>query len=104
LVNSASFPTRGYVIAEDQFTLTLGPVTVGLQDPFPAGQQPFFVLRDNDPAVDGFFVSTNVDFPNGLPLDEPGGLDPFFRLGCELGYTGDTLSSLDILDALGVYD
>jgi hypothetical protein len=102
--NSTQFNTRGYDIVHSSFVLSLGSVVVGLQDPFPAGETPFFVLRDNDPAVDGFFVSRNVDWPTGVPTSEPGGIDPFFTYGCEIGYTGDTLSSLDILDAVGTYD
>ena len=71
-VDSASFPTRGYPIDPGSFSLVLGTVEVGLQDPFPAGQTPYFVLRDNDPAVDGFFVSTDIDVPIGVPLDAAG--------------------------------
>ena len=82
----------------------MGSVVVGLQSPFPAGQTPYFVLRDNDPAVDGFFLSTNVDFPGGVPLNEPGGIAPYFVSTFSVTYTGGTLSSLNILDALGTYD
>ena len=60
--NSASFPTRGYHIFHGSFALSLGAVTIGLQDPFPAATVPYFVIRDNDPAVDGFFISTNIIF------------------------------------------
>ena len=77
--------------------------TIGLQNPFPAGQTPYFVIRDNDPAVDGFFVSTNVDFPLGTPIDQTGIFDQFVN-NFSVTYTGDTLNSLDILDALGTYD
>ncbi|NNF44953.1 MAG: hypothetical protein HKN62_18270 [Phycisphaerales bacterium] len=102
-VDSASFPTRGYVIDPDSFVLEMGSVTVGLQDPFPAGQMPFFVLRNDDPAVDGFFVSTNVDFPVGVPIDEEGGFEQF-RNAFSVTYTGDTLGTLDLVDAAGSYD
>ncbi len=102
-VNSGTYPTRGYAIDTATFSLTLGAAVVGAQDPFPG--VPYFVLRDNDPAVDGFFISTdNVDWPTGVPTDEPAQIDPYFISTYEVGYTGDTLSSLDILDALGTYD
>jgi hypothetical protein len=101
--DSPTYPTRGYVINQPTFTLTLGPVTVGLQDPFPTGETPYFVVRDNDPAVDGFFMSRSVDWPTGVPVNEPAQLDPFFTSTFEVSYDGATLSSLDILDALGVY-
>lgn len=100
-VDSASFPTRGY--AMDAFVLSFNGDAIGLQDPFPAGVTPYFVIRDNDPAVDGFFVSTNVDFPFGVPIDQTGLFSQFIS-NFLVTYTGDTLPSLDILDALGTYD
>ncbi len=102
-VNSASFPTRGYAIDPSSFSLTMGSTTIGLQSPFPAGQTPYFVLRDNDPAVDGFFVSTSVDSPVGVPLAQAGGFGQF-RDNFSVTYLGGTLGSLDILDAAGTYD
>lgn len=102
--DSTTYPTRGYEIDESSFTAVIGPVAVGLQDPFPAGQTPYFVMRDNDPAVDGFFLSRNVDFPNGLPLNEPANISDYFTVNGLVTYSGDTLSSLDILDALGTYE
>lgn len=101
--DSASFPTRGYHINQPSFGWMLGGVEVGLQDPFPAGFVPYFVIRDNDPAVDGFFLSLTVDFPSSLPTDEPGLFGP---LGARflVTYGQDLLPSLDILDALGTYD
>lgn len=103
-VDSPNFPTRGYVIDETSFVLDFGSGNqIGLQNPFPAGQTPYFVLRDNDPAVDGFFTSTDLDFPVGVPLDQTGVLGQFMN-AFSLGYTGGTLSSLNLLDALGTYD
>ncbi len=101
--DSPNFPTRGYLIAPATYTLTLGPTVVGLQSPFPFGQFASFVLRDNDPAVDGFFVSTDLDFPLGVPLEQAG-IFGQFRSNFSVTYTGDTLASLDLLDALGTYD
>ncbi len=102
-VNSASFPTRGYVISPSTFTLRLGSTTIGLQKPFPSGQTPYFVLRNNDPGVDGFFVATSVDFPVGVPLAQAGSFGQFVQ-DFSVTYPATMLPSLDILDALGTYD
>jgi hypothetical protein len=104
-VDSGTYPTRGYIADASSFSLTIGTVMTGLEAPFPAGDTPYFVLRNNDPAVDGFFLSaTNVDFPDAWPLNIPGQIAPFFALNYQVGYSGDTLSSLDILAAVGTYD
>jgi hypothetical protein len=101
--NSVSFPTRGYHIDQTSFTLTVGAATVGLQSPFPAGETPYFVLRDNDPAVDGFFTATSVDFPIAVPLSQTG-IFTQFKNNYSVTYGGSTLSSLNILGALGTYN
>jgi hypothetical protein len=104
-VDSTNFPTRGYNIIQDSFALTVDGITVGMPDPFPMGETPLFVLRNNDPAVDGFFLGSNVDgFPNGVSIDNAGLLDPFLRVLFSATYGGDLLPSLDILDAVGTYD
>ncbi len=91
--------TRGYVIDEASFSLSFsGGVEVGLMDPFPGGETPYFTLVDGFPVSDGFFVSTSPFSPGGVPLEQ----DPF-NFNLDLGYVGETLMSLDILDALGVY-
>jgi hypothetical protein len=104
-VDSMNFPTRGYEIAQPSFSLAFESAALELQDPFPAGVTPYFVIRDNDPAVDGFFVATNVDIPFGfgLPLNQTGFFGQF-AASYRVTYTGDTLPSLDILDAVGNYD
>ncbi len=102
-VNNATFPTRGYVIDESSFELTIDTTTVGIASPFPAGPPPFFVLRDNDPAVDGFFLSTDTSGPTGVPLDQAGVFGDFIAQ-FSVTYGGATLPSLDILDAVGTYD
>ena len=102
-VNGPMFPTRGYVIDQASCLLAFDSVTVGLQNPFPAGETPYFAIRNNDPAVDGFFISTNVENYGGLPIASTGifgnFLDNFY-----VTYGGDLLPSLDILDAVGSYD
>ncbi len=103
-VDSMSFPTRGYVIDQSSFVLDFsGGTSIGLENPFPMGETPYFVIRDNDPAVDGFFLSNGTDFPSSLPLDQTGLIEQFGN-NFAVSYTGDTLSSLDIADAEGFYD
>jgi len=58
----------------------------------------YFALVDGFPVSDGFFVSTFPSSPGGVPLlQEP------FEFNLDLGYEGDTLASLEILDHLGTY-
>lgn len=91
--------TRGYVIDAASFSLSFsGGVEIGLADPFPPGETPYFTLVEGFPLSDGFFVSTSPNSPGGVPLAQ----DPF-NLDFDLGYVGETLASLDILDAVGTY-
>jgi len=91
--------TRGYVIDEASFSISFsGGVVVGLMDPFPGGETPYFALVDGYPVSDGFFVSTSPFSPGGVPLEQ----DPV-NFNLDLGYVGETIPSLDILDALGEY-
>ena len=104
--DSSNFPTRGYPILNDAFSLNLffeNGNSVSLQNPFPAGSTPFFVIRNDDPAVDGFFISTSVDNPFGVPLNQTGQFGQFSN-DFMVTYTGDVLSSLSIEDAEGSYD
>jgi len=101
--NSAQFPTRGYAIDKASFTLTFDSAAVTLKSPFPAGATPYFVLRNNDPAVDGFYISTDVNGPVGLPLSVNGSFGAFAH-SFLVTYGGSALPSLDILDALGTWD
>lgn len=102
-LDSTNFPTRGYAIDQSSFVLTLGGSSIGLLNPYGPGDTPFFVLRDNDPAVDGFFIANSVDFPIGVQLDQVGAFGDFENQ-FSVGYTGSTLESLDVLDACGAYD
>ena len=102
-IDSASFPTRGYPFVDGSFSYEIGSATLGLQSPFPAGPPPMFVIRNDDPAVDGFFLANDVDSPTGVPLDASasfGALNAY----TSVTYQNDPLSSLDILGALGTYD
>jgi hypothetical protein len=62
------------------------------------------VLRDNDPAVDGFFISLD-SVENYFPLSvHIPGLIPAHELDFHVTYgSPTTLSSLNILDAVGSY-
>jgi hypothetical protein len=102
-LDSTNYNTRGYVIDVASFTAVFGPAELGFQDPFPG--IPYFVIRESDPVADGFFMANNnVDWPYpDCPLDEAGILGQF-AVHYEVGYTGDTLETLNILDAVGTYD
>lgn len=92
--------TRGYVIDASSFSLGFsGGVSVGLIDPFPGGQTPYFSLVEGFPVSDGFFVSTSPVSPGGVPLSATP-----YNFNFDVGYVGETLATLDILDALGEYD
>ncbi len=92
--------TRGYVIDQSSFSLKFsGGADVGLLNPFPAGETPYFTLVDGFPVSDGFFVSSSPISPGGVALEQTP-----LNLDVDLGYVGSTLSSLDILDAVGTYD
>ncbi|MFT7669658.1 MAG: hypothetical protein ACI8X5_002363 [Planctomycetota bacterium] len=99
--NGTNFPTRGYHIDQSSFVLSNGTNQIGLENPFPG--TPYFVLRDNDPAVDGFLLSSNVENPFGVELDQTGNFGQF-NSSFYVTYGGSMLPSLDILDALGTYD
>jgi len=103
-VDSGSFPTRGYTIDLTSFSMTVGGVPISMDIPQPGDLDAYFVLRDNDPAIDGFFISLgSVDLPFPLSVHIPD-LSPAHDL--DFSYTfanGTTLSSLDILDAVGSY-
>lgn len=91
---------RSYGMTPGSFSMSFsGGASVGLADPYPGGLTPNITLVDGFPVSDGFFVSDSEFSPGGVALSQG---DFYFNL--DLGYTGDTLNSLDILDALGTYD
>lgn len=102
-VDSPAFPVRGYPIDLESFAMTVGTVPVPIVIPQPGGKTAYFVLRNNDPVVDGFVVSTILAIPQPVAV-EIIGLAPIHDLNYLSTFrTGDVLSSLDILDALGTY-
>lgn len=92
---------RSYPIIQPSFSLAFQPsaVSVGLLNPFPAGQTPYFSLVDGFPVSDGFFVSTSTSSPGGVPISQTP-----LNANLDLGYVGTTLSSLNILNAFGTYN
>jgi hypothetical protein len=102
-VNSPNFPTRGYPAVAGTYSYQIGSLALGLQTPYPAVPPPMLVLRNNDPAVDGFFLATNVDFPVGIPLDVNGSFGAL-KAYTTVTYGGALLSSLDVAGAVGTYD
>lgn len=106
VASPGGYGVRGYVVDLASFELTIGSAgPVNLLNPQPDGETTYFSLRNDDPAADGFFIANEVDWDYNLPkLDAPGGIDPWFNFHWTVGYTGDTFSSLDILDGLGTYD
>jgi hypothetical protein len=86
--------------------LTVGSVgPVLLVNPQPNGETTYFHIRNADPVSDGFLISNQLENDFVLPkLNVPGGIDPYFSLIWSIGYTEETFSSLDILDAVGTYD
>jgi hypothetical protein len=105
-VDGTNYPTRGYLIDEDSFAVTSGSVHVGMADPYPSWYAPpYFVLRNNDPAADGFFVTSGqVDWPYPGLITEVWGWCGQFEAHVDIGYDEFAIDSLDILDAIGVYD
>ncbi len=102
-LNSSNFPTRGYRIDLASFDLNVGGVHLTLNNP-QSGGDVFFVLRDNDPAVDGFFISQGgVELPFPAEMQIPG-LTPTHEFDFSRSFTvGTALHSLNILDAQGTY-
>ena len=102
-VDGTTTPTRGYVIDPTSFALAFKTTTVAIQSPFPAGETPYFVLRNNDPGVDGFVVGTDLAGSSGLPINVVGNSGNY-EIHALATYGGTKLSSLDLLGALGTHD
>jgi hypothetical protein len=97
--DSAQFPVRGYTIDPPTHRHTLGSGSTGSRIPLPSGSTPTFVLRDNDPAVDGFYITSGIlEFPGSIPLDSgsTASMSMTFSRGFDVG---TILRSRDILDA-----
>jgi hypothetical protein len=102
-LNSEYFPTRGYRIDLSSFSFSIGGVQMHLSGVQGGLGDALFVLRDNDPQVDGFFLSLGTDDRVPLALQVPGLADEH-ELEFGRSFDVDTpLHSLNILDAVGVY-
>lgn len=102
-VDSPNFPTRGYPVILGSFEMLVGGNPIEIIDPQPFGDTAYFVLRDNDPAVDGVFLSRNIDFPIPVAVSIPG-LAAEHELDFLRTFNDDTpFPSLNILDAVGTY-
>ncbi len=101
--DSGNYPVRGYNIDVSSMTMQVGSVSVAINNP--QTDTAYFVLRNNDPAVDGFYLSSGgVDWPAPLECTIPG-LNPVHELNAEVGFSDSThWNSLNILDAVGTYD
>jgi len=97
-VDGPNFPTRGYEL--ESFELSFDSGSIGLMDPYEA--TPYFVIRNDDPAVDGFMITDNVEFPIGVSLDQTGVFGQFLS-NFYVTYGGTLLDSLNIEDAYGTY-
>ncbi|OAB56649.1 hypothetical protein AY599_24865 [Leptolyngbya valderiana BDU 20041] len=86
---------RNYPVNNDSFLLDFGSVSTTIV----SGTEAFFTLVDGFPVSDGFILSTSRTSPGGVPLQTTP-----YQLGFDLGYEGSTLDSLDIADALGLYE
>ena len=98
-LNSAQYPVRGYAINAAAFTLTVGTASTGMRIPLPSGTVPYFILQNDDPQVDGFYLaSTLVDYPGSIPLN--GGSGVTMNMSFLRGFdVGTILRSLNIVDA-----
>lgn len=88
---------RGYRVINSTFMLTIGGRSVPLQ----GNPVWYFVIRNDDPGVDGFFFSVGTDVPTTIPVNI--GLTGF---GVEYSRTfanATTLQSLDVLGAQGTW-
>ncbi len=86
---------RNYPMDNGSFDLDFGSASTTIV----SGTEAFFTLVEGFPVSDGFILSTSRTSPGGVPLEATP-----YNLGFDLGYEGATLGSLDIADAIGVYE
>ncbi|GDY00522.1 hypothetical protein LBMAG48_29250 [Phycisphaerae bacterium] len=97
--------TRGYRFGPTNFSLRVGNVVTTLRsNPQPAA---YFVLRNDDPRVDGFFLSQGTDIDTQIPLAmTPNNFGiAFSRTFGNVPPVGPdpTLGSLRLYDAIGTW-
>lgn len=96
--------TRGYNILPGSMNMTIGNVTVPRRETTPA----YFVLRNNDPRADGFFISQGTDIDTEIPLQMvPANFGVqflrTFAIDTPAPLPDDSLTSLDLLQAQGTW-
>ena len=92
--NNPFYPTRGYVIDPASFSLKAGSVNVEVAMSSPM----YFVLRDNDPGVDGFYFGSNTSIDGDFKATVPG-MSQQFNFNYHETWNKTLLSSLNIADA-----
>lgn len=93
-VDSIPGTVRAYNIMLGSYALSFsGGASVGAVGPA------FFGVRNNDPGVDGFFVSDSTTSLGGVALSQAP-----YREDFHATYGSTTLSSVDILAAVGTYN
>ena len=101
-VDDGSGMARGYVIDTGSFLFQMGSQTPSAQSPLPVGVVPYFVLH-NGSGGDGFHLGTSTGSANGVPLNVTGTQGQYVG-GFSAAYAASTLNSLDIVQAVGLYD
>lgn len=103
-VDSGVASRRGYVIDPTSVQFVVGGVAMPAELPFPAGETPYFVVRDSDGQLDGFSVSLAIDDDDtNLPLGAVGASGEGLSTHFEVTYTDALIPTLDILSILSTY-
>jgi hypothetical protein len=102
-VDSQTYPTRGYIVNPATFRFQAGAGSMSLPNPLPGNTHAYFMLRNNDPVVDGFVFGSSVDEEVPLPVNI-GGVSNINTRFLRTFTVGTVLPSLDILDAIGHWD
>jgi hypothetical protein len=104
-LDSATFPTRGYEIIGSTLTVQAGPAVLNVANPYPSWYAPpYFVLANDDPAVDGFFMTSGqVDWDWPGVMTDLYGWCGNFEAHFSVGYDQFTIDSLNIVEAAGTY-
>jgi hypothetical protein len=94
--NNPVYPVRGYIFGPNDLTMTIGSVTV----PARASETTnYFCIRNNDPHVDGVFISKGTGYDTEIPLAI---VPNNYGVGFLRTFTSETVfPSLDILECTG---
>jgi len=104
-IDSTSYGVRSYIVDPATFSLTVGSVgPIPMVVPQPDNATVYFVVRESDPAVDGFFLSVIQEWPWVFPsLDIAGTIAPFMGYHYEVDYANHVLPTKDITQLAGTY-